>query len=212
MSDVVVTHVRTGTWLIEDIGIDVPHGVIVTIPADKALQSKDLWRAISQRILFRFHPGPIHKEAPAPSAPVAAPAPLPKLPDATPYLAPEQIARALSEHGDFLREALDMRDSSLHAVLLSQQETIKSLQDSLRDIMTAVQERTVAAARGHESAAGPARSPDQVSTEVPMFIPSTIKPKDVDEAHVNVQTDAQEGSGVAGASSALRKMKQSGNQ
>jgi hypothetical protein len=41
-----------GTHVLEDIGMDVPYGVTVYIPADKAMRSKDLHRAISTRCIF----------------------------------------------------------------------------------------------------------------------------------------------------------------
>jgi hypothetical protein len=209
MSDVVVTHVRTGTWLIEDIGVDVPNGVIITIPADRALHSKDLWRAIAQRVLFRFHPGSIHKGAPLPTAQES----LPKLPETTSYNAPEVLVRALNEHGEFLREALDMRDISIHSVLMAQQKAIEGVQGTLQEIKALLLERPVATTvvlrHGDRP---PGQQQAAVVTETPMFIPSVIKPTDVQDASISVQTDAQEGSSVAGAASALRKLKQSGGQ
>jgi hypothetical protein len=42
------------THVLEDIRMDVPHGVTVIIPGDKAIQSKDLWRAINQKLVFQL--------------------------------------------------------------------------------------------------------------------------------------------------------------
>lgn len=208
MSDIVVANVRTGICMIEDIGVDVPHGVIVTIPADKALHSKDLWRYISQGILFRFHPGAIHKGV-APEAP-SAPAPLPDLPTQTPYKSPEVLVQALYDHGELLRQALDSRDVAVHAVLLAQHHTLTEMRQSLLDVQALLKDRpgqVIIRASGEQVAASTA-----VSGEVPMFIPSTIKPTDIDDAHVNIETDSQEGSGVAGAASALRKIRKSNDR
>lgn len=204
MTDIVVTFTRTGTYMIEDIDVAVPHGHIISIPAEKALPSKDLWRAISQRILFQFHPGSIHKGVTTPTTLD----PLPKPPEPTVYKAPEALVTALHEHGEILREAMELRDASLYAVILAQQDVLDELRKSVEEMKVLLRERPV----GVMSRAMSIEMSTGVSGEAPIFIPSTIKPKDVDDAHVNVQTDSQEGTGVAGAASALRKIRQSGGQ
>jgi hypothetical protein len=62
-------------------------------------------------------------------------------------------------------------------------------------------------------AAAPSGKPasDVVEIEVPTYIPSEIKPKDV-EAHVDVKSETSEGSGVAGAGAALRKFRKGGTR
>lgn len=49
--DVKVMGLVSGIHVLQDINMDVPHGVVVTIPALLATQSQDLWRAISQRLV-----------------------------------------------------------------------------------------------------------------------------------------------------------------
>ena len=57
-SDVTVFGVTMGGHFIEDINVHVPQNMTVVIPAEHAMLSHDLWRALSQRTLFRLHQGP----------------------------------------------------------------------------------------------------------------------------------------------------------
>jgi hypothetical protein len=56
--DVTVYGLTMGHCYIEDISVLVPHNTVVTIPAEQAYRSKDLWRAISQRRIFQLRTGP----------------------------------------------------------------------------------------------------------------------------------------------------------
>lgn len=51
-----------GTQPLADIGMDVPYGREVIIPAEKAARSRDLYKAISQKQIFQLpaQPGPQH--------------------------------------------------------------------------------------------------------------------------------------------------------
>lgn len=55
--DVTVFGITMGQYVIEDIRVIVPQHEVVVIPADKAFQSRDLWRAINQRKVFQLHAG-----------------------------------------------------------------------------------------------------------------------------------------------------------
>jgi hypothetical protein len=207
MSDVIVTNVRMGTYVISDIGIDVPHGVVVHIPSEKALRSKDLWRGISQRTLFQFHPSAIHKGALMPAQP---PEPLPPLPpEPTTYQAPETIVHALTEHNKALTLAVERRDEVLFALVAEQQRQLAEQGKQLAEAVRLLRERPLAGAASTNTTGSVSGLPDVVNGDAPVFIPSTIKPKDV-EAHVSVQTEASEGSSVSGAASALRRLRQGG--
>lgn len=68
--NVVVFGISPDTVMLEDIQMDVPHSTSVTIPEDLALKSKDLWRALSQRKIFRLtsdlNPHKVFTASPAP--------------------------------------------------------------------------------------------------------------------------------------------------
>jgi len=68
--NVVVFGISPDTVMLEDIQMDVPHSTSVTIPEDLALKSKDLWRALSQRRIFRLtsdlNPHKVFTASPAP--------------------------------------------------------------------------------------------------------------------------------------------------
>jgi hypothetical protein len=206
MSDVIVTNVRMGTYVISDIGIDVPHGVVVHIPSEKALRSKDLWRGISQRTLFQFHPSAIHKGA---LMPVQPPEPLPPPPEPTVYQAPETLVHALTEHNKALTLAVERRDEVLFALVTEQQRQLAEQGKQLAEAVRLLRERPVSTTAPSNVAGAVPGLPDVVNGDAPVFIPSAIKPKDV-ESHVNVQTEASEGSSVSGAASALRRLRQGG--
>lgn len=208
MSDVVVTNVRMGTYVISDIGIDVPHGVVVHIPSEKALRSKDLWRGISQRTLFQFHPSAIHKGA---LIPVQPPEPLPPPPtEPTAYHAPETLVHALTEHNKALTLAVERRDEVLFALVAEQQRQLTEQGKQLAEAIQLLRERSVTTIAPLTATGVVPGLPDVANGDAPVFIPSAIKPKDV-EAHVNVQTEALEGSSVSDAASALRRLRQGGD-
>ncbi len=198
MNDVRVIGVKTGTILIADIAVDVPHGVVVSIPAEKAHVSKDLYRYISQKLLFQVHPGPVN-------------GPLPRaLPDMAPVVAPTKAPQAreaaLDAQVQLLRTALEEREQMFMAALAAQQ-------DKLDKLVTAIAERPVTIYNTTHTTPAPKQVVEGPSGDAPMFIPSTIKSKDMeDTSHVSVQSDSQENSSVSGAAAALKKLRQSNNQ
>lgn len=205
MNDVKVMNVKTGTVLIEDITIDVPHGVVVSISSEKALRSKDLWRLISQRLLFRFHGGPIHTASPnpTPAAPVLSPVEpqVVPLPAATPVVPAAAPPAGLEEQNRLLREEIGVRDEAFAAALLAQQGRFDELLSLVRGLAAGgVSSAAPTANRKGRPVAGP-------SGDAPLFIPSTIKSVDMDD-HVSVQTN--EGEGVSSAASALKKLREKG--
>ena len=199
MSDIRVIAVKTGMVLIEDIGIDVPYGNVVSIPAEKALRSKDLYRLLSQRMLFQLHAGAVHGPNPLPLAD------FPKLEPSPPVANAESRREgALEQQVSMLRAALEQRETVFVAALMSQQAQFAELLQAVRSQPQTV---VVQAAPG----AGPGTATRQPSPnampsmDAPMFIPSEIKPKDVD-ARVTIESTSQE-SGVGDATAALRKLR-----
>jgi hypothetical protein len=180
MNDVRILGLNMHTVLIEDISMDVPHGVTIIIPADKAAKSKDLWRLISQKMLFRLNPG----------------GPLADYPPATPPQ-PNQEAerlreenRLLAEQNQMLKQVLDKQGGKLD-MILGALETARFAGPSSGP------GATVATTKADNGV---------VDAGVPTYIPSEIKPKNV-ESHVEVQSETSEGSNIAGAGEALRRLR-----
>jgi hypothetical protein len=97
IGDVTVIGLAPVTCPLEDIAMDVPHGTSVVIPAEKAAKSRDLWRAVSQRLLFRLDNGVmLTKTAPNPLSSEVA-----ELRDRVRVLEEEnRMLRATLEHKD----------------------------------------------------------------------------------------------------------------
>lgn len=187
--DVRVLGLVAGTHVLEDIGMDVPYGVTVSISAEKAARSKDLHRAISQRCIFAL---PSHPSGPA-------------LFHQNP---PQQVGdgvlleriRALEEEKRQLQMAIiqsnDAQQQKLDAILLAIQA-----QATVQQVIHVNSNGNVLPPR-HEVADG----------EAPTFIPSEIHPKDA-ESRIESQKDSAGASGVSDAAERLRKMRQgSGSQ
>lgn len=178
--------------MIEDIQVDVPQGVQVTIPAEKAHKSKDLWRAINQKQLFLFRSGP-H----------------------TPMLAPVSTAveRELREKN----QRLEAENQELRVQLHQQQtEAQKSMQDTQK-LMASQQERMDSLLKMLTSGAvfsqGPAPrvvgvvDDTVIDGSAPAYIPESITPKTA-ESRIETKTEQSGSTGVSGAAGRLREMRQ----
>lgn len=179
-TDVHVYGLGMTTVHIADIAMDVPGGTTVIVPAAKASRSKDLWRLIAQKMIFRLGSGPFPGPAPAPPSHEAE------------RLREENLH--LLEQNRLLRLAIDTQGGKLDTILG----------------MLASGAATPGAPAPRPEAPGKARS-DVVEIETPTYIPSEIKPQNV-ESHVEVKSETSEGSGVAGAGAALRKLRQQGSR
>lgn len=181
IGDIRVVGLVMGTHVLEDIGMDVPHGITVTIPAAKACVSKDLWRAISQRCIFQLQSG-------APSA-------VPKVADTSEADGLREQVRLLLAENARLKTALAVKEEAAQAKL----DTILALLQ----------------AGGRPQPIGVAKvsTPDLgvVSGEVPTFIPSQIKPDNVEVQIVPASMESL-GQGVSEAASALRKFRRNPDQ
>lgn len=104
MNDVRVVSLIGSTVHLLDISFDVPQGQTVTVPADKAARSKDLWRLIAQKQLFRLNPGPGAPEPPPP----------PPMSDADRL---REENRLLLDQNRLLRQAIDNQGGKLDAIL-----------------------------------------------------------------------------------------------
>lgn len=193
VGDVTVVGLDTSTVVLLDIGMDVPHRVVVTVPADRATVSKDLWRAISQRRLFQLHAGPATQ---APVRPIAPPAASNEW---------QTRCRALEAENAQLRarvaelEALNRPAPSPAAPEADATGKLDEILALLRSGKTVVAAGQAPAARAEQRGV--------VEVDVPAFIPTEIKPKDFEGRMTEVQTTSSEASGLGSAASALRKLR-----
>jgi len=181
MSDVQVVGLVPETVSLADIGMDVPHGIVVRVPADKASNSKDLWRAINQHRIFRLMAGPIAV------VPAAAPAPV----------ADSRLVEVERENAE-LRAALALKGQELQAERARMDEVLTLL----RGLGVPMAGHIMAVPR---VTAAPKPS-DVVEIETPTFIPSTIK-GDMSDSRVTVEEGGSEGGSVSDARSALRRLR-----
>jgi hypothetical protein len=184
--DYVVAGMVTGTHVIEDIGIPVPHQVAVRIPADLAHRSKDLWRGLQQNRLFLLKGGFSISGAPegvvieAPEAP----APNNNLTEENRRLC-QELDSAKKEN-DALRKTLQAQEGKLEAILMAI--------GRLGEGQVVVQAASVKAAV------------EAVGGEVPMFIPSDVKPKGA-ESSIQVIEGTSEGTAVLDAAQKLKELR-----
>lgn len=192
--DIKVFGLVMGTHIIEDLGMDVPYNVTVTIPADKAARSKDLNRAISQKCVVVL---PSAAPPIAPTAPSFAPQPAPQV-SFDPVL--QERIRALESENQGLRDALQ-------AALQQQAKT----ESKLDDILAAIKAGGGVVQTVYVGANGQAvKPPGEVADgEAPAFIPAEIRPREA-EARIEVQKDEATGASISDARERLRKLRQGG--
>ena len=180
--DVPVVGMKPDTCILADIGTDVPHGRLVVIPADKALRSRDLYRAINQGFLFRLNPGP-------PPPPMAMNPMLLEV-----QALREQVAK-LEELNRVLQEKLLVAEAHIPN------------QDKLDTILALLQSAPVAMGRAATDTI-PSPAPEVVDFVPPPFIPSRIRS---DSMQGRIQTETATGSGdVASATAKLRDLRRGG--
>lgn len=184
--DIRVFGLVAGTHVLEDIGMDVPHGREVTIPAEKAARSKDLYRAINQKKLFVL-----------PSQPPPAQAPLGHISDSllqerNHFL--EERNKQLEEENRGLREAL--------RAAIAQQDRL----DRILKAVEAVKLPETIYVNGGAGAAQAAPREEIADGAAPHFIPAEIAPRDA-ETRIDSQRESVESSGVSAAAERLRKMR-----
>jgi hypothetical protein len=190
--DVKVFGLTPGTYVLSDIGMDVPQGVTVTIPGAKAYASKDLWRAISQKCVFHLSSGP----SVAPGSPVK---PNTEMEDLRGQL------KALTDENARLREALAAKvsEAPLPSIVPAADSQVQAKLDDIMALLRAGGPLPAGYRPGVDSPVGNGL----VSGETPTFIPSTIKPGDVDVVQISTTPEESNGAGIGGAASALRKLR-----
>lgn len=186
--DYVVTGLVTGTHIIEDIGVPVPHQIAVRIPVELALRSRDLQIGIQQKRLFLLKGGSgLSVVAPSnghmPAAPLKSPPPSNAPSEETQRLR-QDLATARQENAE-LRAALKAQDEKLGAIL----EAIGKL------------------GQGTIAVEGVQAAVEAVGGEAPMFIPSDgLKSKGA-ETNIKVAEETVTGASVADAASKLRGLR-----
>lgn len=180
---ITVTKTTTGSLLLHDIQVMVHHQTATYIPADKALNSADLHRALNSRVIFQM----LNTMTTTSAVPV------------------QDVSRsvALEEENRLLREALKkstQQGSSL-------QESVEALGAKLETLVAAVGriQTTPVVIHGGPSASTAFVS-EVVGGDVPMFIPDNIVPKGA-EVQVQVQETSSDGGAVSEAQSRLRKLR-----
>jgi hypothetical protein len=201
IGDVTVVGLDTMTTVLLDIGMDVPHRVVVTIPADKATLSKDLWRAISQRRVFQLHAGPVSQ---APIRPIVPPMAVDGWQTRCHQLESENT-RLREQVAELQRQrpATEVVLTAPPIVPVLEQGKIDEILSILKAGIPTVSAPTqVGAVRSSQS------SPTAVvEVDVPAFIPSEIKPKDIEGRLTEVQSETSETANLGSAASALRKFR-----
>jgi len=177
--DIRVIGLVAGTHVIEDIGRDVPHGVQVVIPGHLAVQSKDLYRAISQKCLLQL--------------PTAAPPPQ--------YIGPGVGQE--TEHLELQIRELSERLKVLEAenkVLREKKDESQTAQ-KLDEIIQALQNQTTIMVPVGKDASVPEE--EKVDGSAPMFLPDKIRPEDAD-----VRIDVSGKAAPSDAMNAANKLRQ----
>lgn len=188
--DIHVFGLVAGTHLLEDIGMDVPHGKTVTIPAEKAGRSKDLWRAISQKLLFKV-PGPNG-------------AYLPQTHVAPPHAVKDDVLQSRVQFLEIRTKQLEDENAQLRAAL----QAAFSQKESLDAILAAIEgvKRTPVVVMGGQSLPAARAVEELADGAAPQFIPEQIAPKD---ASTRIDLVKQESTApeLSDAATRLRKLR-----
>lgn len=190
-ADVRVIGLVMGTHLLEDIQMDVPCGAIVIIPAEKALRSKDLWRAISQKCLAKLP---------------SAPPPMPTASDSRVQIL-ERDKLVLLEANRLLqieKDQLQAENASLRlekSVLEENLRTALQQQQTLDAILSAIRSGVSVSVRADTS-----KPVTGIDGSAPLFLPEEIHPKDA-ETRIEVKKDETSSEDVSDTRGVLRKIR-----
>jgi len=197
-----VVGIVTGTHVLEDIQVAVPHRVAVYIPAEQALRSKDLYRALGQGRIFKLDGG--FRSAPVGASP-------PPTPSNELQLRNDELERenqrlrqdlgASERRNQGLQQALEALHGQLDAIL----NVLGRIESKDPVPLVLAQGQLVAA-----SAQSKAAVVGVVGGDAPAFVPDSIKPADA-EVRIQVETSSSKATNVASAASKLREFRKSGS-
>jgi hypothetical protein len=180
--------------IIDDIGVIVPKGVLVTIPSELALQSTDLYRALSSQHVIRVHQPPVNNGS-------------------------SQIA----EHLQTI-ERLEGEIRRLKAQTAADAERIRKLEGDLFDaqgkakaadttaakldaILKAIADRPAVERVEIRGAPATRVREEAVVSDAPLFLPAQIRPENVETHGEGPQEEKSSTGDVAATGAALRRMK-----
>lgn len=207
--------------LVEDIGLMVPKGDAVPVPAILANKSKDLWRLISQGVIFRLNENSLLRVRARvmPDQP-----PTERGNDRDRFEA--EVERLREENDDLVNEngklfslnvSLQEEVKRLRSVVATQQSTLETQQtalsarqghDSKLDaILELVKTQQAGVTYQKGSVSVPRIAVADVDDSAPLFIPSQIKSDHQEEGRVSLKEEASDASTLTDASKALKGMR-----
>jgi hypothetical protein len=197
MNDVVVVvGLDPTTVILGDIGMDVPHRVTVTIPGEKALISKDLWRAVNQKRVFQLRSNQL--PTPKSTSFVEMEALKEK------YNQLQEISSRVQAENVKLREALATKEAELQS-LRSQNSEVKDYFAQIKSLI--LQNPGQANPSEQRVVVKPTESFYVPVLEAPAFIPARIKSDELGEQRVEIASETTEASSLTEAQNMLRNMR-----
>jgi hypothetical protein len=186
MSDggITVTKTTTGVTFIPDIKVYVPHREAVYIPANDALSSVDLHRALNTKEIFQL---------------------LSSIPQ-TSTAAPQEDLKnvSLEMENRILRDQL-ARSQQQGTQLQSSMTSLETLMGQLLTTVKRIDEAPKVVM--HQGAAGVATMvTEAVGGDVPIFLPDNIVPSDAN-VHIEVEQTSSDSDKVSAAASKLRELR-----
>jgi FtsZ-binding cell division protein ZapB len=191
-ADITVMGLVEGIHILEDIQIGVPKGVVVTIPADLAYRSRDLWRALSQRVIFQV------AGSPSPNRPVV------------PY---QQEIDELKKKNLALQGQIEVLRGEVQTLrvdnesLRNENTGHREQRGKLDEILSLVKGGLIGTLVATNSGQSTKAVSSVIDAGVPLFIPDSIRPKDVQTDNMTVEKDSSAASSVTDASSKLKSFK-----
>lgn len=187
--------------LVEDIGVLVPKGDVVTIPGPLAHRSKDLWRLLSQGLIFQLNANSLLRLKRADSTP-APPVELEKLELETQSLRSE-LTKVQTDNTGLRAEVKSLK---LEILRLKEEGSSQALsQAKLDEVLNLVRSRSIAPSEVRTNGTKPLSvGVEDVDESVPIFIPSKIKSDSDVTGKVSLKEGATDASSLSDASKALK--------
>ncbi len=187
---ITVTSVVTGTHIIEDIKVPVPHQIAVFIPIDVAYRSKDLWRGLQTGRLFKLTGGSgLAMQSSPPMAP------------SQDRLASKELAALRVENVRLQEELAKSRQRTR-----TLEEEVSGMRGQLGDILSTLGRIEKSGGVVGSAPVNATGVSEAVGGEVPTYVPD-IK-SDNTKASIQVEKSTTEGSSVEDAASTLKGLRQ----
>jgi hypothetical protein len=193
--DVRVIGEVAGTHVLEDIGRDVPQGVVVTIPGELAIRSRDLYRAIAQKYIRCLNSTEFSRYSAQQQLPSIKKPPSPPPPSYPQTKELEDQVRILAVQAQQLKAENVALKTALQQASQTQDQKLDSILVAIRNI--SLSDRSI---DGFEKVLK-----EEVAELAPVFIPSKIRP-DAVSIRVDIQGENSQ-SDISETLSQLRKLK-----